>query len=72
MLNNIKHNLETHLKEIVRERDPFLATQGHFYVKEYIRQELQKWGMVESFEFNYNNKIYENLILNLPNQEILK
>lgn len=72
MLNNIKHNLETHLKEIVRERDPFLATQGHFYVKEYIRQELQKWGMVESFEFNYNNKIYENLILNLPSQENTK
>ncbi len=68
MTNNIKQNLETHLKEIVRERDPFLATQGHFYVKEYIRQELQKWGKVKSFEFNDNNKTYENLILNLPSK----
>ena len=68
MTNNINHNLETHLKQIVRERNPFLATQGHFYVKEYIRQELKQWGTVESFEFNYNNNIHENLILNLPSK----
>ncbi|MEL4897745.1 M28 family peptidase [Crocosphaera sp. Alani8] len=68
MIDNIKQNLENHLKEIVRERDPFLSTQGHFYVKEYIRQEFKKWGKLENFEFNYNNKTYENLILNLPSK----
>ncbi|ACB52112.1 hypothetical protein cce_2764 [Crocosphaera subtropica ATCC 51142] len=68
MAYNIKQNLENHLKQIVRPRDPFLATQGYFYVKEYIRQELQQWGTVESFEFNYDGKIHENLILNLPSQ----
>ncbi len=68
MTNQTTKNLEIHLKHIVRERDPFLATQGHFYVKEYIRQELQQWGIVESFEFNYNGNSHENLILNLPSQ----
>ena len=63
-----KHNLEKHLKQIVRERDPFLATQGHFYVKTYLREELQQWGVVETFAFNYGGNIYENLILNLPAQ----
>ena len=70
MTNEIKQHLETHFKEIVRERerDPFLATQGHFYVKEYIRQELQKWGTVESCEFNDNNNNYDKLIVNLPSK----
>ncbi len=72
MTNQTRQNLETHLKQIVRERDPFFATQGHFYVKEYIREELQQWGIVESFYFDYDGKTYENLILNLPSQPNIK
>lgn len=61
----IKQNLTIHLKQIVRERDPYLATGGHFYVKQYIYQELSEFGTVEKHEFNVRGKTYENLIVNL-------
>lgn len=68
----VKQNLESHLQEVVRERDPFLAKQGHFYVKEYIRAELKQWGKIESFYFNYQGQTYENLILNLAAKSVSK
>jgi Zn-dependent M28 family amino/carboxypeptidase len=36
-------------------------------VREYLRQELGNWGKVESHFFSFQGKVYENLILNLPN-----
>jgi Zn-dependent M28 family amino/carboxypeptidase len=60
-------NLEVHLTQIVRERDPYFATGGHFYVQHYIQQEFAKWGDVEIHEFKVRGKIHQNLILNLPN-----
>ena len=63
---DLKKQLETHLIQIARERDPYLATAGHFFVQEYIRADFSQWGSVEIHTFNVNNKLYENLILNLP------
>ena len=63
---DLKKQLETHLSQIARERDPYLATAGHFFVQEYIRADFSQWGSVEIHTFNVNNKLYENLILNLP------
>ncbi|MBD2022468.1 peptidase M28, partial [Leptolyngbya sp. FACHB-36] len=40
----LKDRLRSHLREIVRERDVYLATAGHFYVQQYIRQQLSQWG----------------------------
>lgn len=50
----------------MRDRDPYLASSGHFYVKQYLRQQLEQWGIVETHEFQVRGKIHQNLILNLP------
>lgn len=66
--NELKQHLRSHLLEIVRERDPFLATAGHFYVQQYIHSQLQQWGEVEIHEFTHQHRVHTNLLLNLPNQ----
>ncbi|MCH2232454.1 MAG: M28 family peptidase [Crocosphaera sp.] len=66
MFNNIKKQLRQHLETIAKPRDPYLNTGGFFFVREYIREELSKYGSVEVHEFNVEDRIHENLILNLP------
>jgi Zn-dependent M28 family amino/carboxypeptidase len=63
---DLKAQLQDHLMQIVRDRDPYLATGGHFYVQQYIHQQLEKWGAVEVFEFQVRGRTHRNLILNLP------
>lgn len=65
-MSDLKARLRSHLEEIARERDPYLATQGHFYVQQYIRQQFEQWGTVESHEFSMGQRTYYNWILNLP------
>jgi len=65
-----KNLLHKHLKEIVRVRDPFIETGNHFYVKEYIRQELSQFGTVETHQFSMLDDTYENLILNIEPDSI--
>lgn len=65
---NLKNQLETHLSQIARDRDPYLATAGHFFVQEYIRQQFGQLGSVEIHTFSVRGKICQNLILNLPSQ----
>jgi Zn-dependent M28 family amino/carboxypeptidase len=64
--SDLKERLHAHLREIVRDRDPYLASSGHFYVQQYLRQQLEQWGLVETHEFQVRGKTHENLILNLP------
>lgn len=66
MTISLKSQLTEHLQQIIRERDPYLASEGHFYVREYIRQQLQQWGTVITDEFELRGKTHQNLILNLP------
>ncbi len=61
----LKQQLHDHLNQIVRERDPYLNSGGHFFVREYIRETLTQWGTVEVHEFKFNGKTHQNLILNL-------
>lgn len=61
----LKQALSQHLQQIIRERDPFLATAGHFYVQQYIQQQLAQWGTVERHSFEFRGQVYQNLILNL-------
>ncbi len=61
----LKQRLKDHLTQIVRERDPYLNSGGHFLVREYIRQSLAQWGKVEVHEFKFNGKIHQNLLLNI-------
>ncbi|NJL20468.1 MAG: M28 family peptidase [Leptolyngbyaceae cyanobacterium SM1_3_5] len=62
----IKARLTGHLQQIARPRDPFLASEGHFFVRQYVREQLAQWGAIETHRFSYQSRTYENLILNLP------
>lgn len=66
MPETLKERLQAHLGQIVRERDPDLATAGHFYVQQYIRQQLEQWGKVEVDAFEHRSRCHQNLILHLP------
>jgi len=66
---NLKQRLQNHLTEIVRDRDPYLSPIAHLYVQQYIREQLQQWGTVETHEFTVNGKTHQNLILNLPSSK---
>ncbi len=66
---DLQIRLRSHLLEIVRERDPYLSTQGHFYVQNYIQQTLAQWGTVETHEFTIKARQHSNLILNLPGRQ---
>ena len=63
---DLKERLRSHLQQIVRERDAYLATEGHFYVQQYIRQEFSQWGAAETHEFLVGTKPHFNWVLNLP------
>ncbi len=63
---NIQNNLLEHLRQLVRERDPYLASGGHFFVKRYIQQTLAQWGSVTIHDFEYQSRRHQNLLLNLP------
>ncbi|MBD2777228.1 M28 family peptidase [Iningainema tapete] len=65
---NLKGRLQTHLTQIARDRDPYIATAGHFFVQEYIREQFAQWGSVEIHTFIVRGKTCKNLILNLPAQ----
>jgi len=62
----LKQRLQDRLTEIVRDRDPFLSTAGHFFVRQYIHAELSQWGKVDIHEFQIRGQTFQNLILNLP------
>lgn len=62
----LKQRLTLHLQEVARERDPHLATVGHFYVQHYIQQQLSQWGTVERYGFEFRGQTHHNLILDLP------
>ncbi|MBE9039989.1 M28 family peptidase [Oscillatoriales cyanobacterium LEGE 11467] len=62
----MKERLHAHLVQLVRERDPYLASAGHFFVREYVRASLAEWGTVASHNFEVQGKIHQNLILDLP------
>lgn len=63
---DLKQRLYNHLRQIVRDRDPYLSTAGHFFVQQYIHEQLAQWGNVETHEFQVRGKTHQNLILNLP------
>ena len=60
--------LQDHLHQIARERDPYLATAGHFFVQEYIQAQFGQWGTVERHDFTLQNggRVHHNFVLNLP------
>lgn len=75
MATHLQERLSLHLSHLVRERDPYLATEGHFYVKEYIHQELSQLGTVQRHSFRtlkkFANSVHENLVLQLQGNQPL-
>jgi Zn-dependent M28 family amino/carboxypeptidase len=65
---NLKTQLQTHLNQIVRDRDPYMASGGHFFVQQYIQTSFSQWGSVEIHTFKVGSKNCRNIILNLPCQ----
>ncbi|MEG4043599.1 M20/M25/M40 family metallo-hydrolase [Microcoleus sp. Pol17_C1] len=63
---NLKERLHSHLIQIVRDRNPYLASEGHFYAQQYIREQLAQWGTVEIDDFAVRGRIHHNFILDLP------
>ncbi|MEG4418069.1 M28 family peptidase [Microcoleus sp. LAD1_D5] len=63
---NLKERLHSHLIQIVRDRNPYLASEGHFYAQQYIREQLAQWGTVEIDDFYVRGRIHHNFILDLP------
>ena len=64
-MDSLQTRLETHLKTLVRDRNPYLDPAGHFFVQQYIQQEFAQWGSVEHHEFVVRGQSHLNLILNL-------
>ena len=62
---SLQKKLYEHLGQIVRERDPYLASAGHFFVKQYIKKQLSQWGEVTTHDFAVKGQKHQNLILNL-------
>ncbi len=61
----VQARLQMHLQTLVRERDPYLATTGHWLVQAYIREQFAQWGEVRVQEFRHRGQQQQNLILNL-------
>jgi Zn-dependent M28 family amino/carboxypeptidase len=69
MKATLQKKLYTHLEQITRERDPYVASGGHFLVKQYIKEELSQWGEVTTHDFQVKGNQHQNLILNLPSKK---
>ncbi len=65
---NLLTQLQTHLNQIVRERDPYIASGGHFFVQQCIQTSFSQWGSVDIHTFKVSSKTCRNIILNLPCQ----
>ncbi|MBX2864067.1 MAG: M20/M25/M40 family metallo-hydrolase [Leptolyngbyaceae cyanobacterium MAG.088] len=69
--DDVKTSLVAHLKELIRQRDPYLAKQGHSYVRYYMHRQLAQWGSAKAMEFTHQGHEYYNLCLELPGQRSL-
>jgi Zn-dependent M28 family amino/carboxypeptidase len=54
----------------VRDRHPYFSSGGHFYVQQYISEQFQKWGRLETHNFTFEGKTHHNYILNLPATQV--
>lgn len=72
LLEDIRYRLSEHLSHIARERDPYFAQGGHFYVQTYIQQELSQWGEVDRHTFIAEQASHTNWILSIPAQPQVK
>lgn len=63
--SELQGRLLNDLKHIVRARDPYFASGGHLYVREYIRNCFSQFGEVVIHEFEVRDNIHQNLVLHI-------
>ncbi|MEA5449781.1 M28 family peptidase [Leptolyngbya sp. CCNP1308] len=64
----LRSRLEEHLKAVVGDRSPYLASANHFFVQQYIQQEFARWGEVIAHTFEHRGQQHTNWVLNLSGQ----
>lgn len=62
----LQQRLVEHLKQVVGDRNPYLASARHFFVQQYIQQEFARWGKVTEHRFDFQGQPHTNWIVNLP------
>ncbi|MBD0335968.1 MAG: M20/M25/M40 family metallo-hydrolase [Cyanobacteria bacterium Co-bin13] len=66
MFDVLQAHLNQHLPHLVRDRNPYFASEGHFYVQQYIRQVLSEFGEVEAQGFTVRNQSHSNWVFKIP------
>ncbi|MBT9313708.1 M28 family peptidase [Leptothoe kymatousa] len=66
--DSLRSNLVSHLHELIRERDPYVSSQGHYYARHYIHTQLSQWGTPTQMPFTCRGQVHYNIGLNLPGQ----
>jgi Zn-dependent M28 family amino/carboxypeptidase len=64
--------LTQHLERLVIERNPYYASAGHLFAREYIRSHFARFGEVLIHEFEVNGNIHQNLILQIESNSVKK
>ncbi|WP_271253108.1 M28 family peptidase [Pseudanabaena sp. Chao 1811] len=64
-MENLQARLIQYLEKIVIERNPYYASAGHLFAREYIRSHFAKFGEVITHEFEVNGNKHQNLILQI-------
>ena len=65
-LPELRSHLAQHLQITSRERDPYLATAGYFFIREYLRRQLSQWGTVTVETVTEGQQTAQNIVLALP------
>lgn len=69
MLEELQQRLEDHLHHLVRDRNPYFASEGHFYAQQYLREALSAFGAVEEQVFTVRNQSHSNWILKFSGRQ---
>ncbi|TVQ08662.1 MAG: M28 family peptidase [Leptolyngbya sp. DLM2.Bin27] len=65
----LQQRLADHLQQVARDRNPYLASANHFFVQQYLQQELSRWGQVTAHSFEHQGQLHHNWVINLPGQD---
>jgi Zn-dependent M28 family amino/carboxypeptidase len=66
--SEVRSRLEAHLGHLVRDRDPYFATAGYWFVRTYIREQLSQWGSVTVQTRQVGTLPVQNIMLTIPGQ----
>lgn len=64
----IRSRLLEHLEQLVRERDPYLASGNYQLVRQFIQSAFAQWGKVEAHEFDVRGESHINWTLKIRPQ----